>query len=412
MIQLIDFFLEQGYQLTFVSAASKSEFSYDFDTDRVTCIPIQLNSPSFDELLKNISPKIVVFDRFLTEEQYGWRVQEVCPEALRILDTEDLHFLRKARELAHFDQNNDWTAYLQNETALREIGSVFRCDLSLIISKAEVRILTTRFKVPADLLLHLPFLFDPISEKYMADTPAFSQRQHFIVMGNLKHKPNVDAVKFLHKEIWPRIRKQLPDAECHIYGAYGNASVNQLHSEKSGFLIRGWAKKKDQVFKNSRVCLAPLRFGAGQKGKLLDAIRFGTPSVTTGFGAEGIAEKSEWNGFVEDKANTFADKAVQLYGDEVIWYNAQKKGILILNKYFDKAGQQQLLASRIVELLNGLKPHRADNFIGQMLSHHSMRSTKYLSKWIEAKNSANNDIINQEPPTTDKQESPNGGNRS
>ena len=106
MKQLIHFFRNQDYDISFVSAAKKSDLSMNLREYSVDTKLIQLNHFSFDEYIKDLDPEIVIYDRFLTEEQYGWRVREACPMALRILDTEDLHFLRKARETA-LKQNNE-----------------------------------------------------------------------------------------------------------------------------------------------------------------------------------------------------------------------------------------------------------------------------------------------------------------
>jgi len=101
MLQLIELFQKNGYAVTLVCAASKSDKSFDLDTLNIQTFDIQLNDSSFDVLVKEMNPDIVMFDRFLTEEQFGWRVAENCPEAIRILDTEDLHFLRSARQIAY-----------------------------------------------------------------------------------------------------------------------------------------------------------------------------------------------------------------------------------------------------------------------------------------------------------------------
>ena len=96
MMQVINFFLNNGYIIHFASASAKSELSFNLEGLGINCFPIELNHSDFDVQIKDIDPGIVLFDRFLTEEQYGWRVKESCPNALRILDTEDLHFLRKS----------------------------------------------------------------------------------------------------------------------------------------------------------------------------------------------------------------------------------------------------------------------------------------------------------------------------
>src|SRR5210317_758099 len=100
MMQLIELFLEEGYDITFASTANASERSVSLDHLGISVQEIHLNQTTFDTFIADLNPSVVMYDRFMTEEQFGWRVAECCPEALRILDTEDLHFLRKAREEA------------------------------------------------------------------------------------------------------------------------------------------------------------------------------------------------------------------------------------------------------------------------------------------------------------------------
>ena len=100
MMQLLNLFLEDKYDVTFASTAAVSERSATFKTQNIPVKNILLNDSSFDVFVKELNPEIVIFDRYITEEQFGWRISESCPNALKILDTEDLHFLRKAREEA------------------------------------------------------------------------------------------------------------------------------------------------------------------------------------------------------------------------------------------------------------------------------------------------------------------------
>ena len=100
MMQLIEAFKLVDYKITFACAASKNENAVDLTAEGIDEISIQLNHTSFDEFIKLLQPDVVLFDRFMTEEQFGWRVAEHCPNALRILDTEALHCLRKGRHQA------------------------------------------------------------------------------------------------------------------------------------------------------------------------------------------------------------------------------------------------------------------------------------------------------------------------
>jgi glycosyltransferase involved in cell wall biosynthesis len=386
MLQLIEQFLNQNFEITFACAAKTSDNTYNLSQLGVKTQTILLNDASFDEFVVQFQPDVVLFDRFMVEEQYGWRVAEHCQNALRVLDTEDFHGLRKARELALKEGVDVIVEHLQNDTTKREIASMYRCDLSLIISEAEIDILIQQFKIDESLLCYLPFLLEPIEEEKINSLPTFEERQHFITIGNFLHPPNYDAVLYLKQSIWPLIRQQLPKAELHIYGAYESQKVTQLHNEKEGFLIKGFAEDVDIVMQQAKVCLAPLRFGAGLKGKLVDAMQNGTPCVMSNIAAEGMFGEFEPNGFIENHPETFAQKAVELYTNAEIWKTKQNSGFKVLNQRFDKANFKDEFAQKIESLSMDLKNHRQNNFIGHILQHQTLQSTKYLSKWIEEKN--------------------------
>ena len=383
MLQLLQFLKSNDYEVTFCSAAMRSDYSLDFDDLNIATQQIELNSSSFDDFIKLQNPDIVIFDRFMIEEQYGWRVAENCPDALRILDTEDLHCLRLARQVAYKKgaefQLDD---LLLQEVAKREMASILRCDLSLIISEFEMQVLRNVFNISEKLLHYIPIFAEKSSEAILS----FEERKDFLFIGNYLHEPNKQAALLLKKEIWPLIKKQLPEAKIHIYGAYATQEVLQLNNVKEGFLVKGRAEDANEVMVNSRVLLAPMPFGAGLKGKLLEAMQNGTPSITTNIGAEGISNNTNWNGFVTDDCNEFAKVAVRLYSNQEKWNTAQEKGFEILTTRFDKALFEDELQNRIVELQENLKEHRKQNFLGALLQHHTLTSSKYLSKWIEAKN--------------------------
>jgi len=387
MMQLISLFKENGFEITFASAAQDSEYMVNLDEYRVLKTSIELNSSSFDDFVKELNPSIVLFDRFMTEEQFGWRVAENCPDALRILDTEDLHCLRQARQKAFKERREFRTAdLLTEEVAKREIASILRCDLSLMISEYEMELLQNTFRIEESLLYYLPLLLEPITVSDIEKLPPFQERRDFVFIGNFLHEPNWNAVQYLKETIWPLIRTKLPESVLNVYGAYPSQKVLQLHNTKEGFLIHGRAEDADLVVQQARVVLAPLRFGAGIKGKLLEAMQCGTPSVTTSIGAESMHDYLTWNGFIEDDPALFAQKAVQLYQDENYWLQAQKNGVKIIKQRYLRKLFEDAFSERIDSLQNNLQQHRLVNFMGELLQHHTLRSTKYMSKWIEEKN--------------------------
>lgn len=387
MMQLVQAFQSQDYHITFASTSAKNDNAIDLKSIQIDEVSIELNNSNFDEFIKKLNPSIVMFDRFMVEEQFGWRVSEHCPDAIKILDTEDLHCLRKGREQALKDDESFDVNYLFNDTAKREIASIYRCDLSLIISEVEMSILKYQFKVNEQLLYYLPFLIESVSPETIKNLPKFKDRQHMMVIGNFLHAPNYDAVLYLKEKIWPLIRKKLKKVELHVYGAYASEKVNQLHNEKEGFLVKGFTEDVNVAMQEARLCLAPLRFGAGLKGKLIDAMANGTPCVMTSLAAEGMFGTFEPNGFIEDDAKQFANKAIELYNDKIFWNGLHKNGFLVLNARFDKQLYIADFFLHLSTLTNNLKTLRLQNFTGMMLQHHSLQSTKFMSKWIEEKNS-------------------------
>lgn len=402
MLQLIELFLQQSWRVVFASPANLSEHRFDLTAWGVEEKIIALNCSSFDEYVAGLRPDMVIFDRFFTEEQFGWRVAQKCPDALRVLNTEDLHSLRHARhqrlklqqkqcstELQRYqlgpvldDSPSLYLTMAADDMAQREVAAIYRCDISLMISDFEMALLQQTFSVPESLLHYCPFLL-PLQP---LPTVGFEQRQDFMTIGNFRHEPNWDAVLWLKHAIWPRIRVHLPAAQLKIYGAYPPPKATALHNPKQGFQVLGWAEDAHQVMAQARVCLAPLRFGAGIKGKLIDAMLCGTPSVTTSLGAEAVCGELPWAGEIADDIEGFVTAAVNLYQQREHWQSAQRKGEDILRERFNRAAFISPLLQKLQQLTMDLHNHRRRNFTGAMLQHHQHKSTQYMSQWIEEKN--------------------------
>ena len=249
-------------------------------------------------------------------------------------------------------------------------------------SDVEIQLLTVNFGMPAALLHWCPLMVDgPLTAP-----PAFEERANFLSIGNFRHAPNWDAVLWLKNAVWPLIRQQLPKAQLHIYGAYTPPKAAALHNPAQGFHIMNWAEDALQVMSAARVCLAPLRFGAGIKGKIVDAMLCGTPTVTTPIGAEAMHGNMPWPGTIANSATAIADAAIRLYQHRSLWQEAQQAGWALLEARYQHRQHCTSLIERITDLRQNLQEHRTANFTGAMLRHHHHKSTKYMAQWIEAKN--------------------------
>ncbi len=400
VMQLIQCFLEQGWRITFASPATEGEHKADLAGLGIDEVSIELNNSSFDIFVRELQPDIVLFDQFMIEEQFGWRVEKQCPGALRILETSDLQSLRHARhhklkqhitnssepddlnEFFESSQHDIFTLMASGDLAQREVAALYRSDLSLMTSDVEMQLLTSRFGVPDAILHWCPLMISSVP----TTARPFADRAHFLSIGNFRHAPNWDAVLWMKSAIWPLIRQQLPKAQLHIYGAYTPPKATALHNAAQGFHVMNWAEDALQVMSEARICLAPLRFGAGVKGKIVDAMLCGTPTVTTPIGAEAMSGSQPWPGSIASSAAEIADAAVCLYQDESLWHQAQSAGWALLEARYRHQQHCASLIARIEALRENLEAHRTANFTGAMLRHHHHKSTQYMAQWIEAKN--------------------------
>lgn len=380
------------WQLHFASAAEKTEFCANLDQLMIISHSIKLNDHSFDNFITDLKPDIIFYDRFITEEQFAPRVHEYCPDAINILDTQDLHFLRRAR---HKSLKDGKAIDLYTDNSIREIAAILRCDLSLIISSYEMQLLIEQFNISPEILHYCPFMLslDKAEDKKKRKHLSFDQREHFVMIGNFLHPPNWDAVLWCYQAIWPLIRQQLPQAQIHIYGAYPSEKVWQLHQPDKGFIIKGRADNATDTLKRYRVNLAPLRFGAGIKGKIADGFIVGTPCVTTKIGQEGMADNLPWGGLVaddipdkQDYEQKLAQYSLDLYQDASLWQKCSTNGKLIISSQFNEKLHAEAFMKRIHQLIMTISGHRKNNFYGQILRHNLYRSQYFMSKWIEEKN--------------------------
>lgn len=385
MMQLLELFLEMDFQITFACAALRSEWSFPLETLGISIEIIRLNDTSFDAWIKAKDPSVVLFDRFISEEQYGWRVAQQCPNAFRILDTEDLHFLRQARHQAVKDGVAGSPIDLMTTHAFREMASIYRSDLTLLVSSYECDLLRDTFRLDEKMMYHLPLWIAKTAQLADPTLNTFEQRKDFCFIGNFLHAPNWDAVLQLKLHLWPLLKQAVPEASLLIYGAYPTQKVTDLHQPKDRFLVCGRAENALETLASHRVLLAPIRFGAGIKGKFLDAMQVGTPSVTTPIGAEAMTTSDVWAGSIAYDQDTFVTASARLYQQKPLWEQAQKAGWQLLQERFEADLIVAPFQSYLMQCLTQLTQRRQANFIGQMLQHHQFQSTKFMSLWIEEK---------------------------
>ncbi len=395
--RLVCVFNEMGWSVHISSLAEPSDYSTVYEYAQH--YKLDPNSPQTPKSIQAINPDIVIFDRFMMEEQFGWQVAEVCPSAIRILDTEDLHGLREARRLSlqYLTHDRLWNqefmvseSCLSNPISLRELASMYRVHLNLMVSRVEMDLARKYYRLDSDSLYFLPLLSNNWVETNH-DSGSVVSRNHFMFIGNYKHAPNRDAVHHLCRDLWPSIREKIPNQELHLYGAYADADIQKLNNVSLGIYVKGRADDVTNVMKGYLLQLAPLRFGAGIKGKILEAILSELPTITTPIGREGLDEylyDHEFPGEVTCSDAEFIEKTIFLAQNK----RHYEQKITESQKIKDKLMSDSISFTHERMLLNNLlNPMFLERLMNTSMVHQSFRQNnslahRYLSKYIAEKN--------------------------
>ncbi len=390
----VHLFLSLGYQVTLISPSKvkdeKDWGSLDLPVG-VDVLPMPLNRELVAEDLRRLNPEIVMFDRFILEEQFGPHVYPACPDPLILMETQDLHFVRRARDAVKekfLSLSELPPDFYRTETALRETSSLLRVDYSFVVSSFEELLLREEFQIGPAKVKWVPFFYEkPIVTR--EQRRPFAEKKNFCWIGNFRHEPNLDGLRWFRNEIWPLIREQLPDARLRIYGAYPPEEVMGWNGRagtgggKDGIEVKGSALTLDEVFVDARVNVAPLRFGAGVKGKIMEGFRYGVPCVSTKIGSEGLF--GQFPGYEANTARDFANACVKLHEDEREW---KKYSLMALEKMMEvcaAASRVPELRALIEDLLAKKKAGQLPDWLSRVLRFEGNQSRYYFTKWIEAK---------------------------
>ena len=247
-----------------------------------------------------------------------------APGAQLVFDTVDLHFLREMRQASH--SGDAAAAARAQRTRAAELALVAAADQTWVVSEDE----------RAELLRLLPQARVRVVSNIhcvATDTPGFQARRDLVFVGGFVHLPNVDAVQWLAREILPRVRARLPAVQLHVVGAHAPASILALQGTP-GLQLHGQVDALEPLLDACRVSVAPLRFGAGVKGKVNQAMARGLPVVATNCAAEGMHLADGDDVLLANDADSFADAIVRLHGDPTLWQRLREAGYANTRRWF------------------------------------------------------------------------------
>jgi O-antigen biosynthesis protein len=267
---------------------------------------------------------LVFISRHYIASSYLGLVRTHAPQARFVFDTVDLHYLREQRaaDLA----GRDDLARTAAETRAKELALIREADVTLVVSPVEQQLLATDAPgARVEVLSNVHEVFGCRRD--------YAERSGLMFVGGFQHPPNIDAASWFVEEIFPRVRAELPDVQCHLIGSRAPDAVRALGAHE-GVVFHGFVDDLEPLLDSVRIAIAPLRYGAGVKGKINMSMAYGQPVVATTIAAEGMYLEPGRDVLTADDPTAFAAAVVRLYRDEALWRQLSANGLANVERHF------------------------------------------------------------------------------
>lgn len=342
MLNLLRLLLERGLHVVFLPDSREREGRY------ATALE-QLGVEVWSRAWLGDMPKwfarhgarfdLVITSRHYVAASYEPLLRKHAPRARWVFDTVDLHFLREQREA----EMGRGSLRLAQRTREQELRLMARADATLVVSTHEYSLLGEL--LPAARVEVLSNVHEIAGCRR-----GFNDRRDLVFVGGFRHPPNVDAARWLVGEIWPRVRERLPGVELHLVGGDVGDDIRVL-GDSPGVHVRGHVPDIAPLMDGCRLALAPLRYGAGVKGKVNLSMAHGQPVVATSCGVEGMHLETGVDVLVADDAEGFADAIVGAYTDQATWERLSAGGLANVQRHFSFAAAGETLDRLLADLL-------------------------------------------------------------
>jgi GT2 family glycosyltransferase/glycosyltransferase involved in cell wall biosynthesis len=253
-----------------------------------------------------------------------------------IYDTIDLHFLRLKRQKDYLDPSYQNTSWSWETYQKLELNYANQAEATVVVTEDEKQVLSS---LGVKNVWVIPNIHEEI---YLSEKVAFDQRSGLVFIGSYNHPPNIDAVKWLCLEIMPLVWASRPDITVNLLGSNLKDEVKELASDK--VVVTGYVPEVEPYFQKSRVFVAPLRFGAGMKGKIGQSLSLGLPTITTRIGAEGMGLIDHQDVLIADTAEEFAQAVIELYDNRELWQKLADNSLETIKRYQPATVQTNLQA--------------------------------------------------------------------
>lgn len=347
---MLDIFLRLGYRITYLPGDLRYDSPYG---DRLAEMGIEcVHYPavtSIQQYLETNAKRFRLFVLCRGPVVGPWLklIRSHAPDAILLFNTVDLHYIREERQ-AELEGSSAMRAQAKRTKAI-ELQLIRETDLTIVLSSTELY--TIRAEIPDAPLCLLPLIIQEIPGR----RHPCGERRDLIFIGGFRHQPNVDAVQYFSREVLPLVRNRLPEVQFHIVGSHPTDRVKAL-AKIAGVLVHGFVQDLGPILDSMKVAVAPLRFGAGIKGKIGKYLSHGVPTVATPIAVEGMGLRDGHNILVADTPQRFADAIVQAYSDDVLWERLSGAGLAVVRDNFSSDVSVRLVAAVVKSLTEGIRP--------------------------------------------------------
>jgi O-antigen biosynthesis protein len=329
-----------GYKPHFVPEDNwlfQAQYTTDLQAMGVECAyaPYDLGFQSYIRRYGDLFDVVLVYRMSVLERTLA-DIRAYARNACLLFHIADLHYLRKQRE-AELEGSEEGLAEALS-IKRRELALVTAADCTITHSTVEATVLGE--ETPG-----APVVVWPLMYEVFGTSVPFAERRDICFLGGYRHTPNIDAVKYFVSEIYSLVRAADPSIRFIIAGSNTTAEVLELAG--NGVEVIGLVDDLRDLFDRTRVFVCPLRIGAGAKGKVMSALAYGIPIVSTSVGIEGAGLEPEEHVLLADRPADFADKILQLYNDEALWQSLSIAGQEVLHKKFSAEMGRTALESAV-----------------------------------------------------------------
>lgn len=320
LIEILRSLRRRNFEIIFVPTHRYAQYPYYRDLSDAGILMWHGDTLSARDYISQVSQdiRLVIAARPTNVEVFVKEFSDLLPDKPLVFDTIDLHFLRdqRSRELRGITQNR-FQDYLFEQEKERELAMVRLADTTVVVSTMEKELL--KELEPTSRVELLSIVHKKSQEEY-----AITGREGLLFVANFSHVPNVDGLDWFLSEVYPLIQNHLGNVPINIIGQ--NPPLRLKREAYPSVIFHGWVEDLAPHYRSARVAIAPLRFGAGVKGKIGEAMSLGVPVVMTSVGAEGMHIVEGETAIVRDDPSGFAQAIIRLLKDDALWAKLSTSG--------------------------------------------------------------------------------------